>query len=225
MTNITASKLEKIVNKTVLDVLAPHGFVKDETGGSFCDRGDVYLFVAGLTQYLGVIGQRGGRNQIRPFGQVGFAATNKIYFSFMEPGRPVRKATGEFQVDYRHFAGERDAFIGCETEEELPAALEQVKALVLGRLLPCLEKHTDPKEALRVYVEHDEHQKNSLGLVGAHNYSTALSGLILARLYGREHYEPLKRRYQFFIDPLIPEIKEKALKLIAYLDSDQLPPL
>lgn len=219
MTNITATKLEKLVDKTILSALAPSGFVRDETGGSFCDRGDVFLYVAGLTRSLA------GKNQITPFGQVGFAATNRIYFTFMEPGKQIRKATGEFQVDYRHFAGERDAYIGCETEEEVPAALEQVRALVLDRLLPCLEKHTDPKEVLRVYVAHDELQKNSLDLVGAHNCSTALSGLILARLYGRKHYGPLKRRYQHFIDPLIPEIKEKALRLITYLDCDPLPPL
>jgi hypothetical protein len=219
MTSITASKLEKFVDKTILDALAAHGFVKDETGGSFCDRGDVFLYVAGLTRKLG------GKNQMTPFGQVGFATTNKIKFTFLEPGRPIRKATGTFQVDCRHFAGERDAYIGCETEEEVPAALEQVRNLVMDRLLPCLEKHTDPKEVLSVYVAHDERLKNSLGLLGAHNYSTALSGLILARLYAREHYEPLKQRYQHFFDPLRPETKVKALNLIAYLDSDPLPSL
>ncbi|WP_029922628.1 hypothetical protein [Nevskia soli] len=219
MTTVSASKLEKLVDKTILDSLAPFGFVKDETGGSFCDRGDVYLYVGGLTRRLG------GKNRIEPFGQVGFASANRIKFAFMEPGKPIRKATGTFQVHYRHFAGERDAYIGCETEEELPHALERVRDLTLHRLLPCLEKHTDPKQVLQAYIAHDEHQKNSLGLLGAHDYNTALSGLILARLYGREHYEPLKRRYQHFIEPLMPELKEKALKLIAYLDSDPLPSL
>ncbi len=177
------------------------------------------MFVGGLVQRIG------GKNRITPFGQIGFAATNRIYFAFIEPGKPLRKATGEFQVEYRHFAGERDAYIGCETEEELPQALDHVQDLILNRLLPCLEKHTDPKQVLQVYVTHDEHQKNSLGLIGAYDFSSALSGLILARLYGREHYEPLKRRYKFFFEPLRPETKEKALKLIAYLDHDPLPDL
>jgi hypothetical protein len=225
MTTLTAKKLEKIVNKAILEILAPFGFVEDKTGGAFCDRGDVYLYVGGLTQRLGVLGKPGGYNQIKPFGQIGFKAVNNIKLTFLDPGEPIRKATGHFQVQYRHFAGERDAYIGCETEEELPAALEQVRSLVLDQLLPCLEKHTDPKQVLQVYLAHDEHEKNSLGLIGAYDYSTALSGLILARLYGREHYEPLKRRYQHFIDPLRPETKEKALKLIAYLDCDPLPSL
>jgi hypothetical protein len=219
MTNITIAKLEKRVDKTILDALSSSGFEKDDTGGSFCDKGSVYLFIGSLTQRIA------GKNRIAPFCQVGFAETNRIYFSFMNPGEPAGKATGDLQVHYRHFAGELNAYIGCETEEELPRALERVKDLVVNRMLPCLEKYSSPEHVLQAYVDHDENQKNSLGIVGAHDYSSALSGLILARLYGREFYEPLKRRYRPFIDPLMPAIKEKALALIAYLDRELLPDL
>jgi hypothetical protein len=204
--------------------LRPFGFNKNGSyggggDGAFSDRGDVYLYVAAVTQH------HAGHNKIEPFGQIGFEAVNRIKIPFLEPGRPIRKATGTFKLRYSHFVQKIGAYIDCETEADVPDALQQVRELVLERMLPCLEKHSDPVQTLQAYLDHDERQVNSVHTSGAHDYSSALDGLILARLYGREHYESLKRRYQFFFDPLMPSIKEKALRLIAYLDDDPLPVL
>jgi hypothetical protein len=220
MTVISASKLQNVVDKAILGTLSPNGFVAEESGGAFCDRGGVYLYVAGLTQHLH------GKNQIRPFGQVGFDAVNRIKAHFMRPAAGIAKATGTFQAHFRHFVGERDAFIGCETLEELPEALKRVADFVSYQLLPCIEKYSDPALVLQVYVGHDETKKNSLDLIGAHDYNSALSGLILARIYGPDAvYRSLKERYQMFFNPLLPAIKGKVSGLIAYLDRDPLPDL
>ena len=160
---ISSTSLEKLVNTAILESLAPFKFVMDETGGAFCDQGDHYLYIGAVTI------RHAGRNRIEPFGQVGFESVNRIKITLLEPGHPIGKRTGTFQVNYRHFAQERDAYIGCETEEELPLALARVRDLTLDRILPCLQKYSDPVEVLNAYFAHDEHEKNSLGIIGATN--------------------------------------------------------
>ena len=56
--------------------------------------------------------------------------------------------------------------------------------------------------------------------------ASALTGLILARLHGPEHYENLKRRYAGEFSHLDAETLERANRLIAHLDqADPLPGL
>jgi hypothetical protein len=219
MTRIPVARLQRLVDETILDALAPLGFTKDETGGSFAESKDVYSYVAGLTQYFG------GSNRIMPFVQVGYATVGQIKSHFLSPGQPVQKVIGHVQRNYRDFIRDRDAYIGCETDEELPVALCTVRDFTLGRIVPCLKIYSDPRAALRSYLDYDENNKGLQDTTGAYSWTTALTGLTLARLYGPEHYQILKHRYRFFFIPLRLEFKERATKLIAYLDQDPLPAL
>ena len=96
------------------------------------------------------------------------------------------------------------------------------REFVLDKLLPCAVRYSDPKLALEAYLDYD---KNDPGILSNFGYLSALCGLILARLHGQNHYEGLRQRYSKFFVSLSPETKEKALKIIAYLDCDPLPAL
>jgi hypothetical protein len=217
---LPVGRLDRAIDKTLLAALQPLGFSREGAGCGYA-RWD-----SAKSQYLGVITQCvGGKNRIEPFAQVGFADVTRIMDAFMNPGAPTRKVSCNLQMRYSYFAGRYDGHIPCQTEAELPKALGQVREFVLDELLPCAERYSDPKRALEAYLDYDENDRKSLKIPSWFGYSSALCGLILARLHGRNHYEGLRRRYWKIFAPLIPDIKEKALKIMAYLDCDPLPSL
>ena len=217
---LPVGRLNRAINKTLLAALQPLGFSKE---GAECGYA---RWDSAKSQYLGVVTQcRGGKNRIEPFAQVGFADVTRIMDAFMRPGAPTRKVSCNLQIPYSYFAGRHDAHIPCQTEAELPNALEQVREFVHDKLLPCAVRYSDPKLALEAYLDYDENDRKSLKIPCWSGYASALSGLILARLHGRNHYEGLRRRYWKFFTPLLPDMKEQTLKIIAYLDSDPLPSL
>jgi hypothetical protein len=217
---LPVGRLSRAVKSTLFPALRPLGFSKEGAECGFA-RWD-----SAKSQYLGVVTQcSGGKNRIEPFAQVGFADVTRIMDAFMRPGAPARTVSCNVNMRYCYFAGQHDGHIPCQTEAELSKALEQVREFVLDTLLPCAVRYSDPKLALEAYLDYDENDRKLLKIPGWSGYASALSGLILARLHGQNHYEGLRRRYGKIFAPLIPEIKEKALKIIAYLDCDPLPSL
>jgi len=217
---LPVGKLAMAINNALLPLLQPLGFSKVGIDCGY-ERWD-----SAKSHYLGV-GTRciGGKNRIEPVAQVGFADVTRIIDAFMYPGAPARKVSCHLQVRYSYFAGRYDGHIPCQTEAELPKALGQVREFVLDKLLPCAVRYSDPKRALEAYLDYDENDRKSLKIPSWFGYSSALTGLTLARLHGRNHYEGLRRRYSEIFAALSGDTKEKALKIIAYLDCDPLPSL
>ena len=216
MKKLAPARIEKAVDKHMLELLSPLGFVKGPDGGAFREQRDVYQYIAVVVQNIG------GVNRITPFGQIGFKETNQVYNAAMYPNELPKNSTADIQIDYCYFTKEWRSYLPCQTDEELPGLLVQITDFLVNRMLPCLETYSDPKKVLAAYIAKDEQDIHSCDPPRWKGYGTALQGLILARLYGNgTEYASLKSRYARFIDPLMPHLKDSADKLIAYLDAYQ----
>jgi hypothetical protein len=83
----------------------------------------------------------------------------------------------------------------CQKESELAGLLDRIGRLASYKFLPFLEQNAEPRKVLELYLRYDEKGPppflRSARLAGL---QLVLNGLILARLYGPEHYAALKKR-------------------------------
>ena len=209
-------KLKAAVQRLKSDVLRDKGFTPVGEGGMERWRDGVYFYVGAVV----------ARDSIWPFGQLGFADVKRISSAFMaDDPEKANKLAVHLQARHSYFTGQPDSHFVCHEETELPGFLDSLKLFFTEKLLPLLESHADPKKVLDLYLSFDEKDIHSCKLPGWSGYSSALGALTLARLHGPAHYEELKQRYMRYIQPLLPEIRDRALSLISYLDQDPLPPL
>lgn len=169
----------------------------------------------GSYQYIAILVQNiGGENRVEPFAQIGLEQSSLIYQQFLGGGSPV-----DVQVPYRYFTKQFSSYEVCQNEEDVSQLLAWLDRFVREKLLPCVEEYSNPQKILDAYINHDEKDRHSCDVLDFAGYSSALTGLIFAKYYGStQQYEDLKRRYMPLIEPLTPEIKSKAISLIAYLD-------
>jgi len=208
---IPRSRLERHLNKLALSILKPLGF-KGE------DEGCLREFNGGA-QYVAIsVTDTGQRNSINPFGQTGLVMPHRIEEHFF--GRQRMFGLGQFQVEHGHFSGDPIHGRPCQTQADLPETEAWLQEFLLNQMVPCLEKHSDPRAILNAYLAHDETQKNTTDALAWKGWKSAATGLIYARLYGPEHYEGLKRRYARIFEPLLPQYKDQVTRLLAYLDQE-----
>jgi hypothetical protein len=219
MTQLTSKKLEKAVQKALIEWFSPLGFVREDNGGCGRWENDRYTYIACIVSRVG------GENRVLPFGQMGFKETKEIYQAFMhDKNLPSPNISVDLQVGYAHFMHDWRARMLCESVEELDAFLKELHDFIFNKLYPTLSAFTEPRQVLELYLKKNEDPRD-FALPAWSGYGSALTGLILARLYAPENYAELKVRYHPIIDPLLPEYKERAMKLIAYLDQEELTPL
>jgi hypothetical protein len=221
MTFISTKKLEKAIERALLDWLSPYGFESAEGGGVERWKDNRYDFIGT------VVCKIGGENRISPFGQMGFRDRKKIYSHFIHEDRQEPE---KFAIDatfkYAHFVHDWTADMRCQQVEELESFLQNLKTFVIERLLPCLLSYDTPQKVLALYIKKNEKDRRSFSPPSWHGYSSALTVLILARLYEPQNYEPLKKRYWGAFEDLDTETMKRALRLIEYLDlPDPLPAL
>jgi hypothetical protein len=212
-TKIPRSRLERHLNKLALSILKPLGF-KGEDGGCLREfNGGAQYFAISVTD-------TGGKNSVMPFGQTGLLSPHSINDHFCGPMRML--GLGQFQVDYPHFTGIPIKGRPCQTPADLPETEAWLHDFLLNKMVPCLEKYSDPHAILQAYLAHDETQKNTTDVLTWHGWNSAATGLIYARLYGPEHYTGLKQRYARIFAPLLPEYKNQMNGLLAYLDKEHI---
>lgn len=174
----------------------------------------------------------GGENRIVPSGMMGFLHIKKIYTHFMadspEDAAELNQRAVEFQARYPHYKKDWNAYIPCQHEEEVEAALATLKAFIFDYLYPMLTAYTSPEELLPLYEALDDKDPTSFNIPVFDGFSSALGVLIIARLHQPDVYPAFKKRYQSIIyDPQEPpdKLTERADRLIAYLDQEELAPL
>lgn len=213
MTVIAVRKLDKAISQALLDWLSPEGFVAAEGGGVERWQGNRYDFIGA------VVNRVGGENRISPFGQMGFSETQKIYSHFMSSNpQESNKIAVDVQLQYAHFMRNWTAHMRCQEIEQLDDCLAQLRIFVLDRLYPALMSYDTPEKVLAAYLRTNEKDPVSFEPPNWFGYSSALTGLILARLYGPEHYATLKQRYAGEFKDLDEDKLARARRLIAYLD-------
>ena len=221
MSFISTKKLEKAIARSLLDWLAPYGFKLAEGGG-------VERWIDNRYDFIGtVVCKIGGENRISPFGQMGFRDRKKIYSHFIHDDQ---KEPEKFAIDatfkYADFVHDWTADMRCQQVEELEGFLQGLQVFVIERLLPCLLSYDTPQKILALYIKKNEKNRRSFSPPSWHGYSSALTALILARLYEPNNYEPLKKRYWGEFEDLDQEKMKRVLRLIEYLDlPDPLPEL
>jgi hypothetical protein len=221
MTVITVKNLDKAISDAMLEWLSPQGFVAAEGGGVERWRGDRYDFIGAIVNRIG------GENRISPFGQMGFRERKKIYSHFMsDDPSESNKIAVDVQLQYAHFTRSWTAHIKCQEVEHLGEVLAQLRGFVLDRLYPALMSYETPEKVLDTYLRTNEKDRVSFEPPSWFGYSSALTGLILARLFGPEHYATLKQRYSGEFKDLNEDKLARANRLISYLDhQDPLPTL
>jgi hypothetical protein len=221
MTVVAVKKLRAWVNGSLLEWLAPLGFKSASSGGVERWHGDRY-------DYIGcVVNRIGEENRICPFGQMGWGSRKKIYSHFMSDD-PVEseKIAVDVQIEYSDFLRNFNAAMRCQNDDDLESFFAELKAFVLDRLYPALMAYATPQQVLALYLKKDENDRHSFEPPSWFGLSSALTGLILARLHAPERYEALKLRYRPQFSEADPSTLARAERLIAYLDQpDPLPAL
>ena len=215
MTVLPIKKLCKVVDHSMLEWFAPLGFVRLSGGGVERWKDDRY-------DYLGcVVNRIGGENRISPFGQMGWRHHQEIYAHFMSDD-PVEsnKIAVDVQLRYANFV--RDWAIGmhCQHEEELQTFLSQLRSFVMDQLYATLTSYATPEQVLALYLKKNEKSRTNFDppVWSGYSAASALTGLILARLHGPQHYETLKRRYAGEFAALDAETLARTDRLIHYLE-------
>lgn len=213
MTFISTKKLEKAIDRSLLNWLSPCGFKLAEGGGVERRKDNRYDFIGTVVRKIG------GENRITPFGQMGFRDRENIYSHFIHEDH---KEPDKFAIDatfmYAHFMHDWTADMRCQQLEELEGFLHSLQTFVIERLLPCLLSYDTPQKILALYIKKNEKDRRSFSPPRWHGYSSALTALILARLYEPNNYEPLKKRYWGEFEDLDQEKMKRVLRLIEYLD-------
>jgi hypothetical protein len=213
MTVIAVRKLDKAISQALLEWLGPHGFVAAEGGGVERWQGNRYAFIGA------VVNRVGGQNRISPFGQMGFAETQALYAHFMSDNpQESNKIAVDVQLKYAHFVKSWTADMLCQEIEQLDAFLAELRVFVLENLYPALQAYDSPEKILSAYLKKNEKDRRSFDPPSWFGFSSALTGLILARLYGPEHYATLKQRYAGEFEDLDEDKLARVRRLIAYLD-------
>jgi hypothetical protein len=213
MTVIAVRKLDKAISQALLDWLSPQGFIAADGGGVERWQGNRYDFIGA------VVNRIGGENRISPFGQMGFSETQRIYSIFMSNNpQESNKVAVDIQLKYAHFMKDWTADMRCQEVEQLENRLAQLRIFVLDRLYPALQFFDTPEKVLGAYLKKNERDRRSFDPPSWFGYSSALTGLILARLYGPEHYATLKQRYVGEFEDLDEDKLARVRRLIAYLD-------
>ena len=218
---LTKRKLETTVRDALADWLGPLGFRPSASGGvERCSDGR-YEYVAC------VVSRVGGENRVQPFAQVGWLRRKKIYSHFMsENPDESNKIAVDVTFRYAHFKRDWTARMVCQTQEQVPAFLESLKMFLTDQMLPAMRSCATPRDALNLYLKKNEDDKTSFDPPSWYGHTSALTALILARLYAPEHFEPLKQRYRRQFEGLDSETLAQSHRLLAYLEkSDPLPEL
>jgi hypothetical protein len=221
MAFISPKKLDRVIDKAMLELMTPFGFVAANSGGIERWQDDRY-------DYMGcVVNQIGGTTRVSPFGQMGFGRIQKIYSHFMSDD-PA--ASNDIAVDvqhkYAHFVKDWTADMRCQQVEHLDVFLKDLLGFVSGQLYPALMAYSSPDKVLDAYLHKNESDRRSFDPPSWFGASSALTGLILARLHGPIHYSSLKQRYSVQFADLGQEKLERVSRLLGYLElSDPLPPL
>jgi hypothetical protein len=219
MSALSVSKLRSKVNKALLDWLSPLGFVPADSGGVERWTGERY-------DYIGcVVNRIGGENRVSPFGQMGFASTQVLYSHFMSDApEESNKIAVDVQMEYADFMKDFTAALRCQSTDDFDSFLSDLKAFVMNRLYPALMACATPQQVFALYLKKDENDRRSFDPPSWFGLSSALTGLILARLYAPERYDAMKTRYQPQFDGVGAIKLERAKRLMAYLDQpDPLP--
>jgi hypothetical protein len=160
---------------------------------------------------------------------MGFEKATQVYHHFMK-GHPL-DAEPLMAVDawlnFDHFCEPKRvcARLECATEEEVAPMIEDLHHYVVEQALPILESLTTPRAVLQYYFDRDDNStKRDCNMMRWFPRSSELKGLILARLYAPEHYDPLKERYQAVLDrPVYEDLRKGTDNLIQFLEQDELP--
>ncbi|GGY30077.1 hypothetical protein [Paludibacterium paludis] len=221
MTVIAVRKLDKAISQALLEWLSPHGFIAAEGGGVERWLGNRYDFIGA------VVNRVGGLNRISPFGQMGFSDRKNIYSYFMSDNpQESSKIAVDVQLKYAHFVKSWTTDMLCQEIEQLDAFLAELRVFVFEKLYPALQAYDSPEKILAAYLKKNEKDRRSFDPPSWFGFSSALTGLILARLYSPEDYPGLKQRYAGEFEGLDEEKLSRGKRLIAYLDQPGvLPPL
>lgn len=216
------NRIEKATDKALYEWLNPLGFTQDNSGGCCRWEGDVFTYIACT------FASYGDQNDVRPFGQIGFRQSSQIYRFFMLDKDPaLLDHAVSMTADYANFVNSYSDCLICNSMDEIGEFLEKLKLFVLNQLYPTLMKFTDPVTLVELYRQRDESQPKSFELPKWYGIQSAMTGIILARLFAPQHYDELLKRYRPLIDRLEanPEKYERAKKLLSYLESEPLPDL
>ncbi|TVO52660.1 hypothetical protein [Denitromonas halophila] len=221
MTFISTRKLEKAIDRALQDWLSPYGFRPANGGGVERWQDNRYDFIGSLVCKIG------GENRITPFGQMGFREHENIYSHFIHPDRQEsEKLAIDATFKYAHFVKDWTAAMRCQQVEELEGFLGNLRGFVMERLFPTLMSYDTPHKILALYIRTNEKDPTSFAPPTWHGYSSALTALILARLYESSHYKSLKHRYSGEFEGLDEEKMKRVQRLLEYLDlPDPLPAL
>ncbi|MEF3067108.1 hypothetical protein [Pandoraea apista] len=221
MTVIAVRKLEKYISQALLEWLAPFGFIAADGGGVERWHRVRYDFIGA------VVNRVGGQNRISPFGQMGFSKTQAIYAHFMSDNpHESKKIAVDVQLKYAHFVKSWTEDMLCEEMDQLDEFLGALRCFVLDRLYPALLAFDSPEKVLAAYLKKNEKDRRSFDPPTWFGCSSALTCMILARLYSPDHYASLKLRYAGEFEGVDEDKLSRAKRLIAYLDQPgTLPPL
>ena len=216
---LTVNSLKKKVGDKLQSWFGPMGF-EFENGVDgvelFRWKDNVYTSIACI------INRIGGHNRIIPLGQLGFRDTNEIYQRFMlDPDLPIPNRSVDLTIKYSNLENDWNAKITCNEEKELDDMYSKLQDAILEKLFPALTEYSDPNKLVKLYVEKNETDSSDLNLPAWHGYSSAVTGLILSKLYAPKYYETLKKRYEALFEKELSqeETRAKVDALISHLEN------
>ncbi|MDJ0908198.1 MAG: hypothetical protein QNI99_03325 [Woeseiaceae bacterium] len=218
---MSSGKLSRSVDKALKTWLEPLGFKWDKNF-SGCSRwqNGYYIFIACLAQ------TRGGETRAEPYSWAGFADTRKIINHFYYDGEHRPDSSDDIYIEYANFVHSWNKGIACNRVEDQERFLRTFKSFVMERLLPLLESYSDPQKLIDLYLSKELFDARDFELPNWRGCKSAVSGLVLARLYRPKVYKKLKRRYKRQFREITDDDKKKRVKrLIAYLDRKELTPI
>ncbi|MEW9900654.1 hypothetical protein ABWL39_18725 [Chitinivorax sp. PXF-14] len=158
---------------------------------------------------------------------MGFAETQVLYAHAMSDSpQESNKITVNMQLKYAYFMKSWTAEMLCQEIEQLDAFLAELRVFVLEKLYPALQTYDSPEKIISAYLKKNEKDRRSFDPPSWFGCSSALTGLILARLYSPGYFPSLKQRYAGEFEGLDEEKLSRGKRRIAYLDQPEtLPPL
>ena len=217
--------VEKLIRKDLIDWLGPYGFApkKGEKGAYMVRRQEGILckIFCLVNPTVGV--------SVEPVIFMGFEKVAQIYHHFMKGhslnAEPQMAVDIDLNFDHFQTPKRRNAILECDTEEDVAPMIENLHHYMVELALPILESLTNPQVVLQWYLDRDDNSTIRDGnLMLWSPRSSELIGLILARIYAPDLYEPLKKRYQAVLDrPVYEDLRKGIDNLIQFLEQDELP--